>query len=83
MTVTATPANVILEAPDMSESGYVTYTGKPTTMTAALYGTNGVRIPQGKTKLAWAVNDKSYAKVSAKGIVTPANILYAKIVKVN
>ena len=78
MTVTATPANVILEAPDMSESGYVTYTGKPTTMTAALYGTNGVRIPQGKTKLVWTVDDKSYAKVSTKGIVTPANILYAK-----
>ena len=67
----------------MSESGYVTYTGKPTTMTAALYGRNGVRIPQGKTKLVWTVDDKSYAKVSTKGIVTPANILYAKIVKVN
>lgn len=62
----------------MSESGYVTYTGKPTTMTAALYGRNGVRIPQGKTKLVWTVDDKSYAKVSTKGIVTPANILYAK-----
>ncbi len=78
VTVTATPSDVKIEAPDMSESGYVTYTGKPTTMTAVLYGKNGIKIPQGKTKLAWTVNDKSYAKVSSKGIVTPANILYAK-----
>ncbi|MDE6363240.1 MAG: hypothetical protein K2L86_03090, partial [Lachnospiraceae bacterium] len=78
VTVTATPADVTLEAPDRSESGYVTYTGKPTTMTAVLYGSNGIEIPQGKTKLVWAVDDKSYAKVSSKGIVTPANILYAK-----
>ncbi len=78
VTVTATPSDVKLEAPDRSESGYVTYTGKPTTMTAVLYGKNGTTIPQGKTKLVWAVDDKSYAKVSSKGIVTPANILYAK-----
>lgn len=78
VTVTATPSDVKIEAPDMSESGYVTYTGKPTTMTAVLYGKNGIKIPQGKTKLAWTVDDKSYAKVSSKGIVTPANILYAK-----
>ena len=78
VTVTATPSDVKLEAPDRSESGYVTYTGKPTTMTAVLYGKNGIKIPQGKTKLAWTVDDKSYAKVSSKGIVTPANILYAK-----
>ena len=58
-----------------------TYTGRPVTLEGQLTGTNGLVVPvTAQTKLTWSLtnkqNDKLYAKINNKGVVTPQNILY-------
>lgn len=85
VTVKATPDNVTIEDVNGNESGYYTYSGKPANLIAVLRGENGLVVPKGSTKLAWKINNvsedgtgnKNNAKVSSKGVVTPALILYA------
>lgn len=80
VTVKATPDNVTIEDVNGNESGYYTYSGKPANLIAVLRGENGLVVPKGSTKLTWSIANeghKSNAKVSSKGVVTPALILYA------
>ena len=58
-----------------------TYTGRPVTLEGQLTGTNELVVPvTAQTKLTWSLtdkqNDKLYAKINNKGVVTPQNILY-------
>lgn len=73
LAISATPAKAEIYG---SES---VYTGQTTTLSAVLYGENGLVIPQGKTtvkfKLDKVEGNKSNANISSKGLLKPAALL--------
>lgn len=73
LTITATPARAEIYGPDSI------YTGQTKALGVVLYGENDLEIPQGKTTFKWSVTtasgNKANAKVTNKGVLTPAALL--------
>lgn len=73
LTISATPAKAEIYGSE------IVYTGQKTQFGAVLYGENDLVIPQGKTtvkfKLDTVEGNKSNAKISSKGLLTPAALL--------
>ena len=69
VTVNSTPDSVKIEGADS------TYTGKKLQLTAVPYGKDNTVIPVGKTKFKFTVNKNKNIKVTAKGLVSSANLL--------